>query len=159
MARRKHQVTGRYEEGFGYAFATVALHRGDGARMAAGGFFCLWEEELAFIPTKWIRLVMPLIGLPSFAPRPQGPDDRRTTVRVRYADISRVEPVRHWVVVRAGSGDYRFTGAGYNAAFGFGAVAEEIAAALRHAGYRVSVDEKELRVLGLDVGSGRDVGG
>jgi hypothetical protein len=79
--------------------------------------------------------------------RPTGPEDKRTRVRVNYSDITRVTPHKQYVVVHTISGaEHRFGGAGFNRAFSFGPVAQEIAKALQTAGYQTTLTDSALTV-------------
>jgi Septum formation len=144
-----------------YVFATIAYEYKTGGYPPAG-FFCLWDDQLTFVHSKWVQFVtpVPLIGalLPD-AVAPTGPEDTRTRTRIPYADIARATPYKKksffeangtgltTVHTRSGK-DYHFGGGQINTAFLFEQVSAEIATALEAAGYTVSVTDDALTVQG-----------
>jgi hypothetical protein len=130
-------------------FVTVALQYRAGG-LPPAGFFCLWDRELTFVASKWVQLVYPIPFLGMLLPhdpRPTGPEDKRTRVRVNYSDITQVTPHKQNVVVHTASGaEHRFGGAGFNQAFRFKPVAQEIAKALQTAGYQTTLTDSVLTV-------------
>jgi len=145
----------------GYVFTTIAYEYKTGGFPPAG-FFCLWDDQLTFVHSKWVQFVtpVPLIGalLPG-AVAPTGPEDTRTRTRIPYADIARATPYKKrsffeangtgLTIVHTRSGkDYHFGGGQINPAFRFEQVSAEIAKALEAAGYTVSVTDDALTVQG-----------
>lgn len=134
-----------------YVFTTTAYEFKTGGFPSAG-FFCLWDEQLTFVHSKWIQLVtpVPLIGmlLPDRV-SPTGPEDTRTRTRILYADIAQATPDKKGLktsVHTRGGKEYYFGGGQINSAFRFEQVAAEIARALEAAGYGVSLAEDALTV-------------
>ena len=132
-----------------YVFTTIAVqHKGGG--LPPAGFFCLWDRELTFVASKWVQLVMPLplIGmLPIHDPRPSGPEDRRTRARISYADIDGVTSKGAMIVIHTSTGEqHYFSGGGFNRAFSFMTAAPEIAKALEHAGFAVTMTPSAVNV-------------
>lgn len=136
-----------------YEFVTIACEYKTGGYPPAG-FFCLWDDQLTFVHSKWIQFVtnLPLIGalLPD-AVIPTGPEDTRTRTRIPYEDIAQATSYKKGVktIVRTRSGkDYYFGGGQINTAFRFEQVSAEMAKALEAAGYDVSVTDDALTVQG-----------
>jgi hypothetical protein len=136
-----------------YVFTTMAYEHKTG-RFPPAGFFCLWDDQLTFVHSKWVQFVIPvpLIGmlLPD-AVIPIGPEDTRTRTRILYADIAQATPDKKGLktIVHARSGkDYYFGGGQINEAFTFEQASAEIAKALEAAGYTVSVTDDALTVQG-----------
>jgi len=136
-----------------HVFTTMAYEHKTG-RFPPAGFFCLWDDQLTFVHSKWVQFVIPvpLIGmlLPD-AVGPTGPEDTRTRTRIPYADIAQATPYKKGVktIVHTRSGkDYYFGGGQINTAFLFEQVSAEIAKALEAAGYTVSVTDDALTVQG-----------
>jgi hypothetical protein len=136
-----------------HVFTTMAYEHKTG-RFPPAGFFCLWDDQLTFVHSKWVQFVIPvpLIGmlLPD-AVGPTGPEDTRTRTRIPYADIAQATPYKKGVktIVHTRSGkDYYFGGGQINTAFLFEQVSAEIAKALEAAGFTVSVTDDALTVQG-----------
>jgi len=136
----------------GYVFTTLAFEYQTG-RFPPAGFFCLWDDQLTFVHSNWVQFVIPipLIGmlLPN-AVLPTGPDDSRTRTGIPYADIEQAtsyKGARTHVHTRSGK-DYYFGGAEIDREFHFERASEEIATALKAAGYTVTVTDDALTVLG-----------
>jgi hypothetical protein len=136
-----------------YVFTTMAYEHRTG-RFPPAGFFCLWDDQLTFVQSKWVQFVIPvpLIGmlLPD-AVIPTGPEDTRTRVRIPYADIAQATSYKKGVktIVHTRNGeDYYFGGGQINSAFLFEQVSAEIAKALEAAGYVVTVPDDALTVQG-----------
>jgi hypothetical protein len=136
-----------------HVFVTVAFEYTP-ARPSVAGFFCLWDEELTFVRSAWIRFVTSLTGIVLGNVRPAGPDDARTRTRVAYADIAEAalhNKRKKWIRVRTHDGQDRFFGGGQlNRGFNFPQVSDEIAKALSAAGYRVSQSTDVLTVGGVE---------
>jgi hypothetical protein len=91
-ADKGHDPDGQPE----YVFTTIACEYKSGGYRPAG-FFCLWDDQLTFVHSKWVQFVtnLPLIGmlLPD-AVIPTGPEDRRTRTRIPCADIAQATPYK-----------------------------------------------------------------
>jgi hypothetical protein len=134
-------------------FVTIAFQYKTGGFPPAG-FFCLWDDELTFVHSRWMQFVAPipligplLIWMLPIDPRPTGPQDKRTRTRVPFVDITSVNPRRRQIEVHTRVGtDFYFGGGSLNRAFRFKLVAAEIAKALQAVGFTVDVTNDALTV-------------
>jgi hypothetical protein len=134
----------------GYVFTTIAFRYKTGRPLWSAGFFCLWDNDLTFIHSKYVQFVtpLPLIGghLPDDV-KPVGPEDPRTRFRIPYADLTQVSKKKALILVQSrNERDLYFGGGSVNPAFKFDAVAAELTGALEAAGYMVTVADDVLTV-------------
>jgi hypothetical protein len=136
-----------------YVFTTIALQFKT-RRYPPAGFFCLWDDELTFVHSKYLQLVylpMSYFGFTFLSDRvlPTGPDDPRTRFRIPYADLTKVTERKKWaqIAFHTRSGEDRYLGGGsVNRAFKWTQIVKELEKALEAAGYTVHLGADGLTV-------------
>ncbi len=133
------------------SFCTIAVQYKTGG-FPPRGLFCLWDDQITFVHSKWIQFVTPVPLIGAWLPIrvvPAGPEDPRTHTRILYADLAHAisQQKGRMVLVRTRSGDsYHFGGGSMNWEFRFAQVSAEIAKALEAAGYTFSLASDGLSV-------------
>jgi hypothetical protein len=79
-------------------FVVVAFEGGRNSPLGgAGGFLCVFDDQITFVRSRYVRYVMslPLVGglLPGRV-RPSGPDDPRTVTRFPFSELQSVSDGR-----------------------------------------------------------------